>query len=177
MISFATRQITRLCGHVSEYHPPPVQAWNTANKTPVLHLECPRPDQVISSVPFASFGTPYGTCGSFSHGECSAAGALPIVKQVNFMQPLLILLIFSHERGVNACRHALEPGAAMWKYRSTCSAILVYPSLRASRLKLHALDDAKASGNAVTKFQNAASKKQKQKCMFCIFQGNKVCFS
>ncbi|XP_074556908.1 beta-galactosidase 8-like [Curcuma longa] len=81
MISFATRQVARLCGHVSEYHPAPVRAWNTTNRSPVLHLECPRPDQVISSVPFASFGTPYGTCGSYSHGECSSSAALAIVKQ------------------------------------------------------------------------------------------------
>ncbi|XP_042374488.1 beta-galactosidase 6-like [Zingiber officinale] len=81
IISFTTRQIARLCGHVSENHPPPVRAWNSRNKSPVLHLECPRPDQVISSVPFASFGTPYGTCGSYSHGGCSSSRALAIVKQ------------------------------------------------------------------------------------------------
>ncbi|XP_022860077.1 serine/threonine-protein kinase GRIK2-like [Olea europaea var. sylvestris] len=48
---------------------------------PTLSLECPHPDQVITSIKFASFGTPQGTCGSFSHGQCSSKQALPAIQK------------------------------------------------------------------------------------------------
>ncbi|XP_028808050.1 beta-galactosidase 8 [Neltuma alba] len=85
-ITFATRQIESLCAHVSESHPPPVDSWNTETESgrklgPVLSLECPNPDQVISSIKFASFGTPRGTCGNFNHGRCTSKRALSILQK------------------------------------------------------------------------------------------------
>ncbi|KAF2300591.1 hypothetical protein GH714_014218 [Hevea brasiliensis] len=85
-IVFAAKQIGSLCSHVSESHPLPVDMWNTDSEAgkksgPVLSLECPHPNQVISSIKFASFGTPHGTCGSFSHGQCSSSNALSIVQK------------------------------------------------------------------------------------------------
>ncbi|XP_031256445.1 beta-galactosidase 8 isoform X2 [Pistacia vera] len=85
-ITFATKQIGSLCSHVTQSHPLPVDMWNSDSKTartsgPVLSLECPLPNQVISSIKFASFGTPNGTCGSFSHGNCSSKRALSIVHK------------------------------------------------------------------------------------------------
>lgn len=85
-LSFASKQIESLCSHVSESHPPPVDMWRSDSKLqksgPLLSLECPSPNQVISSIKFASFGTPLGTCGSFSHGRCSSQNALSIVQKV-----------------------------------------------------------------------------------------------
>jgi hypothetical protein len=86
-ISFATKQIESVCSHVSESHPPPVDRWNSDTDSgrkvgPVLSLECPYPNQVISSIKFASFGTPQGTCGNFNHGQCSSNMALSIVHKV-----------------------------------------------------------------------------------------------
>ncbi|KAG4967304.1 hypothetical protein JHK87_032955 [Glycine soja] len=55
-ISFATKQIGSVCSHVSESHPPPVDLWNSDKGRkvwPVLSLECPYPNQVISSIKFA----------------------------------------------------------------------------------------------------------------------------
>ncbi|GMP98707.1 hypothetical protein CsSME_00046496 [Camellia sinensis var. sinensis] len=85
-LSFATKQIGSLCSHVSESHPQPVDMWSTDQMTgkksgPMLSLECPFPNQIISSIKFASFGTPHGTCGSFSHGQCSSSGALSIIQK------------------------------------------------------------------------------------------------
>ncbi|OVA10161.1 D-galactoside/L-rhamnose binding SUEL lectin domain [Macleaya cordata] len=85
-LSFATRQAESLCLHVSESHPPPVDTWSSDVKTgtksdPVLQLECPSPGQIISSIKFASFGTPHGACGTYSHGRCSSKAALSIVKE------------------------------------------------------------------------------------------------
>jgi len=86
-ITFATKQMGSVCSHVSESHPPPVDLWNSDAESgrkvgPVMLLECPYPNQVISSVKFASFGTPQGTCGNFKHGRCSSNKALSIVQKV-----------------------------------------------------------------------------------------------
>ncbi|KAI4322247.1 hypothetical protein L6164_021958 [Bauhinia variegata] len=85
-ISFVTKQIGSLCAHVSESHPPPVELWNSDRESgtkqgPMLSLECPYPNQVISSIKLASFGTPEGTCGNFNHGRCSSKRALSIVQK------------------------------------------------------------------------------------------------
>ncbi|KAK7341805.1 hypothetical protein VNO80_24744 [Phaseolus coccineus] len=86
-ITFATKQIGSLCSHVSESHPPPVDLWNSDAESgikvgrPVMLLECPYPNQVISSIKVASFGTPQGTCGNFKHGNCSSKKALSVVQK------------------------------------------------------------------------------------------------
>lgn len=87
-LSFMTKQVESLCSRVSEYQPLPVDMWSSdlstgMKSTPVLLLECPFPDQVISSIKFASFGTPHGTCGSFNHSKCSSRRALSIVEKVH----------------------------------------------------------------------------------------------
>ncbi|GAB4859211.1 Beta-galactosidase 8 [Ancistrocladus abbreviatus] len=87
-ISLATRQTGSVCSVVSESHPAPVDMWDSGRKLgPVLSLECPSPSQVISSIKFASFGTPQGTCGSFAHGWCESAKALPIVQKACIGSP------------------------------------------------------------------------------------------
>ncbi|KAG8387699.1 hypothetical protein BUALT_Bualt02G0048400 [Buddleja alternifolia] len=86
-ISFATRETQSVCSWVSETHPIPVDTWTSDEETrkragPSLSLHCPSENQVISEIKFASFGTPLGTCGSFSHGRCSSRRALSIVQKV-----------------------------------------------------------------------------------------------
>ncbi|PIN14052.1 Beta-galactosidase [Handroanthus impetiginosus] len=85
-ISFATRETGSICSRISESHPIPVDMWTLDEETrktagPTLSLDCPLPNQVISKINFASFGTPLGTCGSFSHGRCSSRKALSIVEK------------------------------------------------------------------------------------------------
>ncbi|XP_050899736.1 beta-galactosidase 8 isoform X2 [Lathyrus oleraceus] len=85
-ISFTTKQTESVCSHVSESHPPPIDSWNSDTESgrnigPVLSLDCPYPNQVISSIKFASFGTPHGTCGNFNQGRCNSNKALPIVQK------------------------------------------------------------------------------------------------
>lgn len=81
-ISLATRTISSICSVVSETHPPPIDAWNPnlAGK-PTLSLQCPFPKQVISSIKFASYGTPTGTCGNFANGDCNSNNSLSIVQK------------------------------------------------------------------------------------------------
>lgn len=85
-ISFVMRQTGSVCAQVSEAHPAQIDSWSSQQPMqrygPALRLECPKEGQVISSVKFASFGTPSGTCGSYSHGECSSTQALSIVQEV-----------------------------------------------------------------------------------------------
>uniref|UniRef100_A0A1D1YEB4 Beta-galactosidase n=2 Tax=Anthurium amnicola TaxID=1678845 RepID=A0A1D1YEB4_9ARAE len=85
-ISFAKRQLGSLCGHVSELHPPPMGTWSSEGQRSrsgaMLQLVCPYPNQVISTIKFASFGTPQGSCGTFNHGHCSSENALAVVQEV-----------------------------------------------------------------------------------------------
>ncbi|GFQ04067.1 beta-galactosidase 8 [Phtheirospermum japonicum] len=86
-LSLATRETESICSQVSDSHPLPVDMWTSSDEEtrktsgPTLSLGCPRADQVISKIKFASFGTPRGTCGSFSHGRCSSKRARSIVGQ------------------------------------------------------------------------------------------------
>ncbi|EPS63867.1 beta-galactosidase, partial [Genlisea aurea] len=46
-----------------------------------LSIACPSPNQVISKIIFASFGTPQGSCGSFSHGQCHSRRTHSIIEK------------------------------------------------------------------------------------------------
>ncbi|GMI95420.1 beta-galactosidase 8 [Hibiscus trionum] len=79
-LAFASKQMGNLCSHVSETHPLPVNMWSLDSKTrrasnSTLSLSCPS-NQVISSIKFASYGTPLGTC-----GRCSSAKARSIIHK------------------------------------------------------------------------------------------------
>ncbi|XP_073149103.1 beta-galactosidase 8-like [Henckelia pumila] len=85
-LSFATKETQSICSRISDTHPVPVELWTSDEETrkkagPTLLLHCPSPNQVISEIRFASFGTPRGKCGSFSHGPCSSRRALSIVQK------------------------------------------------------------------------------------------------
>ncbi|KAL0369676.1 UNVERIFIED_CONTAM: Beta-galactosidase 8 [Sesamum angustifolium] len=85
-LSFATRETQSICSRISENHPLPVDMWTSDDETrkiagPTLSLACPLANQVISEIKFASFGTPRGTCGSFSHGRCSSKMAHSVVEK------------------------------------------------------------------------------------------------
>jgi pectate lyase len=50
----------------------------TAGEKSNLTLSCPS-GQVINDISFASYGTPEGSCGSFSKGSCDASSSLTVV--------------------------------------------------------------------------------------------------
>lgn len=79
-----------ICSFITEYHPPQVKSWArkgdqmravTENITSGAHLICPD-DKIIKAVEFASFGDPYGVCGTYALGKCNAPEALKIAQQV-----------------------------------------------------------------------------------------------
>ncbi|GLJ24400.1 hypothetical protein SUGI_0466010 [Cryptomeria japonica] len=88
-IRFVKREAIKLCGLISEAHPPHLKYWrktitnsieleNTAR--PTLNLQCPEGSQ-ISSINFASFGNPQGACGAFEKGSCHGVQSSSIVQK------------------------------------------------------------------------------------------------
>ncbi|XP_059645647.1 beta-galactosidase 1 [Cornus florida] len=76
-ISLVKREVQSVCADIYEWQPTLVnwqlQSSGKVNKPlrPKAHLWC-APGQKISSIKFASFGTPEGVCGSYREGSCHA---------------------------------------------------------------------------------------------------------
>lgn len=91
-ISLVTRTGQEICGHVSEADPPPADSWKPnlsfMSQSPEVRLTCER-GWHITSINFASFGTPQGYCGTFSPGICHV-NVLSLAQQVtkSFLAPL-----------------------------------------------------------------------------------------
>lgn len=90
-ISIKTHFTETICGKVSEDHFPPLHAWSppeTRNGTLLLKYESPEmylhcdTRNTISSIKFASYGTPHGSCQNFSRGNCHAANSYSVLSQV-----------------------------------------------------------------------------------------------
>ncbi|KAF8370157.1 hypothetical protein HHK36_031788 [Tetracentron sinense] len=83
-ISVSTRIGQEVCAHVSESDPPPVDAWTpnleVMSLNPEVRLSCEQ-GWKITSINFASFGTPEGQCGKFSQGICHGENVLSVVQQ------------------------------------------------------------------------------------------------
>lgn len=92
-IKFSRRRVTSICATASENYPTvDLESWhkdttenNEAKAT--LHLRCPN-NGSISFVKFASFGTPSGTCGSYSEGKCHDPTSANVVEKVRKINTL-----------------------------------------------------------------------------------------
>ncbi|XP_052184799.1 beta-galactosidase 13-like [Diospyros lotus] len=78
-----------ICSFITENHPPDVKSWDKTGEglqTVVesvksgAHLSCPG-EKVMKQIDFASFGNPYGSCGSFGLGNCTSPNSLKVVEQ------------------------------------------------------------------------------------------------
>lgn len=49
-----------------------------------MHLQCDD-GHTISSIEFASYGTPQGSCQMFSQGQCHAPNSLALVSKVSMI--------------------------------------------------------------------------------------------
>ncbi|CAL9027168.1 unnamed protein product [Prunus brigantina] len=85
-ISLVKRSVSSVCAEVAEYHPT-IKNWHIESygkvedfHSPKVHLRC-NPGQAISSIKFASFGTPLGTCGSYQEGTCHAATSYSVLQK------------------------------------------------------------------------------------------------
>lgn len=56
-----------------------------------IRLSCERGGGVINAIQFASFGTPAGTCGSFSTSTCNAANTTDIITKLCLNQRTCII--------------------------------------------------------------------------------------
>lgn len=89
-ISIKSISTQTVCGLVSETHYPPLHMWShpdfidgkisMSSMTPEMHLQC-EDGHTISSIEFASYGTPQGNCQNFSKGKCHAPNSLSVVSQ------------------------------------------------------------------------------------------------
>lgn len=112
-----------ICAQVSESYYPPLQNLVNADfigqevsvnsMTPEMHLRC-HDGQVISSITFASFGTPGGSCQSFSRGNCHAPSSMSIVSKVNSTTSLSLCLASTYDKtyvDIVPCKEAKAPQA------------------------------------------------------------------
>lgn len=100
-ISIDIISITKVCGHVSDSHLPPVISWQGQNKAehnnskkhhgrrPKVQLQCP-PRRNISRILFASYGNPTGDCGNYAIGSCHSFTSLPTIEEVSLRITLQI---------------------------------------------------------------------------------------
>ena len=89
-ISLVEREIESVCADIYEWQPTlmnyEMQASGKVNKPlrPKAHLWC-APGQKISSIKFASFGTPEGVCGSYREGSCHAHKSYDAFERVSHL--------------------------------------------------------------------------------------------
>lgn len=117
-ISIKLRSAKVICAQVSESHYPPLQKWSHPelvdgnishdDASPEMHLRC-QDGHIISSIEFASYGTPQGSCQKFSRGNCHAPNSLSLVSKVTFFQLFYFIRFFW-----------VLGSPYVWKYTSSC---------------------------------------------------------
>ncbi|KAJ4963706.1 hypothetical protein NE237_023645 [Protea cynaroides] len=112
-ISLVKRSVTSVCADVSEWHPN-IKNWHIENygkseefHRPKVHLRCAA-GQSISTIKFASFGTPLGTCGSFLQGTCHAPTSYAILQKKCVGQQRCSVAISNSNFGADPCPHVLK---------------------------------------------------------------------
>ncbi|XP_073150771.1 beta-galactosidase 3 [Henckelia pumila] len=112
-ISLAKRSVTSVCSDVSEFHPN-IKNWQIESygkmqefHRPKVHLHC-GPGKSISSIKFASFGTPLGTCGSFQQGTCHAPTSYSTLEKRCIGQQWCSVTISNSNFGQDPCPNVLK---------------------------------------------------------------------
>lgn len=86
-IALMKRTTNTICAQVSETHRTiksfQIESYDSTQEfyIPKIHLHCAS-NQYISSIAFASFGTPFGTCGSFVKSSCHASTSNAVLEKV-----------------------------------------------------------------------------------------------
>ncbi|XP_057806866.1 beta-galactosidase 3-like [Salvia miltiorrhiza] len=112
-IALVKRSLTSVCADVAEYHPN-IKNWQIESygqpeefHKPKVHLRC-APGQSISSIKFASFGTPLGTCGNFQQGACHASTSYAILEKKCIGQQRCTVTISNSNFGHDPCPNVLK---------------------------------------------------------------------
>ncbi|KAI4345367.1 hypothetical protein L6164_012497 [Bauhinia variegata] len=116
-ISVKLRSTGIICSQVSESHYPPLhklvhsdsigQELSEDHTTPEMNLHCENGD-IISSISFASYGTPRGSCQSFSRGNCHAPSSLSIVSKACQGKSSCSVKISNTRFGGDPCRGVIK---------------------------------------------------------------------
>ncbi|MCO5547426.1 hypothetical protein L7F22_000875 [Adiantum nelumboides] len=117
-ITLVTRSLATICSSISEDYPAPLDVWQASSslKLPELKLECDAGQQ-ISSIIFASYGTPRGNCSKFRKGPCHAQNTTRIVEQVCIGKRTCTLQVTSSTFGGDPCSDQIKALAII----ATCS--------------------------------------------------------
>lgn len=102
-IEIQTGNRDTICSFIDETHPPYVGSWErkeseikaVSEPKSAARLKCPEA-KVIVSVQFASFGDPFGVCGSYSVGQCTSPNSKSVVEK--------------HCLGKRSCVVPMDPG-------------------------------------------------------------------
>ncbi|GAA0173395.1 galactosidase [Lithospermum erythrorhizon] len=112
-ISLVKRSVTSVCAEVSEYHPT-IKNWHIESygkvqefDNPKVHLRCTH-GQYISSIKFASFGTPLGTCGSFKQGTCHAPTSYTVLEKKCIGRQRCAVTLSNTNFGQDPCPNVLK---------------------------------------------------------------------
>ncbi|XP_043709682.1 beta-galactosidase 3-like [Telopea speciosissima] len=112
-ISLVKRSVTSVCADVSEWHPN-IKNWHIESygkteevRKPKVHLRC-AVGQSISTIKFASFGTPFGTCGSFQQGTCHAPTSYDILQKKCIGRQICSVTISNSNFGADPCPNVLK---------------------------------------------------------------------
>ncbi|KAG6603934.1 Beta-galactosidase 3, partial [Cucurbita argyrosperma subsp. sororia] len=112
-ISLVKRSVTSVCADVSEFHPT-LKNWHieTYGKSedlhrPKVHLRCST-GYSITSIKFASFGTPLGTCGSYQQGTCHAPMSYDILEKRCVGKQRCAVTISNSNFGQDPCPNVLK---------------------------------------------------------------------
>ncbi|KAL4650070.1 hypothetical protein ACB092_01G060500 [Castanea dentata] len=123
-ISLVRRSVTRVCADTSEHHPTIENFSTEGHGEPKMlhqakvHLRC-AVGESISTIKFASFGTPSGTCGSFQKGTCHAPNSLEVVKKKCMGQESCLVTISNTTFGADPCPAMLK----RLSVEATCSSV------------------------------------------------------
>ncbi|KAJ0040841.1 hypothetical protein Pint_28371 [Pistacia integerrima] len=112
-ISLVKRSVTSVCAEVTEYHPT-IKNWQIESygkpeefHSPKAHLRC-SPGHTISSIKFASFGTPLGTCGTYQQGACHATTSYDILQKKCIGQQKCTVAISNSNFGQDPCPNVMK---------------------------------------------------------------------
>lgn len=112
-ISLVKRSVARVCADAHEHHPTTdnydIENKGNSNSTgnAKVLLQC-APGQSITSIEFASFGTPSGTCGSFQKGTCHAPNSHAMLEKECIGQESCSIFISSGVFGTDPCPNVLK---------------------------------------------------------------------
>ncbi|XP_057415941.1 beta-galactosidase 3-like [Lotus japonicus] len=112
-ISLVKRSVSSVCADVSEFHPN-IKNWHIESygksqefRAPKVHLHC-SPGQTISSIKFASFGTPLGTCGNYEQGACHSPASYAILEKKCIGKPKCIVTVTNSNFGQDPCPNVMK---------------------------------------------------------------------